>query len=86
MDSGGGENIKVSTKRYVRSVADMGVLDHRGAGRCMYVHGKDECDILCQMIPMRIDMAIVQEGWKDTVYVCVGACYEDVAIIIDGYM
>jgi hypothetical protein len=30
---------------------------HRGAGRCMYVHGKDECDVLWQMIPMRIDMA-----------------------------
>ena len=27
----------------------------------------------------------MQEGWKDTVYVCVGACYEDVAIIIDGW-
>ncbi len=59
---GGGEDqgwieYTVSTKRYVRSVADMGVSGHRGAGRCMYVHGKDECDILWQLIPMRIDMA-----------------------------
>ena len=46
----------VSTKRYVRSVTDMGVSGHRGAGRCMYVHGKNECDVLWQMIPMRIDM------------------------------
>jgi hypothetical protein len=52
----GRENI-VCTKRYVRSVADRGVSGHRGAGRCMYVHGKDECDVLWQMIPMRIDMA-----------------------------
>ena len=51
----GRENI-VSTKRYVRSVADRVVSGHRGAGRCMYVHGKDECDVLWQMIPMRIDM------------------------------
>ena len=29
---------------------------HRGAGRCMYVHGNDECDVLWQMILMRIDM------------------------------
>ena len=38
------------------TVVDRGVLGHRGAGRCMYVHGKDECDVLWQMIPMRIDM------------------------------
>jgi hypothetical protein len=40
----------------------MGVLGHRGAGRCMYVHGKDECDVLWQMIPMRIDMVQVRLG------------------------
>jgi hypothetical protein len=38
------------------TVADKGVLGHRGAGRCMYVHENDECDILWQMILMRIDM------------------------------
>jgi len=38
------------------TVADRVVSGHRGAGRCMYVHGKDECDVLWQMIPMRIDM------------------------------
>jgi hypothetical protein len=44
------------------TVADMGVLGHRGAGRCMYVHGKDECDVLWQMIPMRIIMVQVRLG------------------------
>jgi hypothetical protein len=38
------------------TVADKGVSGHRGAGRCMYVNGKDECDVLWQMIPMKIDM------------------------------
>jgi hypothetical protein len=38
------------------TVVDRGVLGHRGAGRCMYVHGKDECEVLWQMVPMRIDM------------------------------
>ena len=38
----------VNTKRYVRSVADMVVSGHRGAGRCMYVQGNDECDVLWQ--------------------------------------
>jgi hypothetical protein len=33
-----------------------------GGGRCMYVHGKDECDVLWQMIPMRIDMVQVRLG------------------------
>ena len=27
----------------------------------------------------------MQEGWKDIVYVCVGACYEDVVIRIDRW-
>ena len=27
----------------------------------------------------------MQEGWKALVYVCVGACYEDVVIRIDGW-
>ena len=54
MDSGGGRIY--SMHETLCTVADMGVSGHRGAGRCMYVHGKDECDVLWQMIPMRIDM------------------------------
>ena len=25
------------------------------------------------------------EGWDDIMYICVGVCYGDVAIIIDGW-
>ena len=51
-----GEEEYLSKYETLCTVADMGVLGHRGAGRCMYVHGKDECDVLWQMIPMKIDM------------------------------
>ena len=54
MDSGGGRIY--SKYETLCTVADRGVSGHRGAGRCMYVHGKDECDVLWQMITMRIDM------------------------------
>jgi hypothetical protein len=49
------------------------------------------------VIPMRIDMVQGRLGlrkiqgsvmmWRleDTMYVCAGACYEDVTIIIDGW-
>jgi hypothetical protein len=47
---------KYSMHETLCTVVDRGVSGHRGAGKCMYVHGKDECDVLWQMIPMRIDM------------------------------
>jgi hypothetical protein len=52
------------------TVTDMGVSAHRGVGRCMYVHGKDECDVLWQMIPSGkiqcMYVAIIIDGWADT--------------------
>jgi hypothetical protein len=55
---GGGEEqgwieYTVSTKRYVRSVAERGVSGHRGRGGVCMCTGK--C-IYVQMIPMRINM------------------------------
>ena len=46
VDSRGGRIY--SLHKTLCTVADMGVSDHRGAGRCMYVHGNDECDVLWQ--------------------------------------
>ena len=47
---GGGEEqgwiVVYSKNETLCTVADMGVSGQRGAGRCMYVHGNDECDIL----------------------------------------
>jgi hypothetical protein len=41
-----GERKYLSMYETLCTVTDRGASGHRGAGRCMYVHGDDECDVL----------------------------------------
>ena len=60
MDSGTGRIYTLNET--LCTVADKGLSGHRGAGRCMYVQGNNECDVLWQMIPMRMEMLQGRKG------------------------